>query len=92
MISVVMNIHYFAICNLIITMVGHMRACLSYQCCSKTDLLVIIIIFVSVKLTSQKILEGEKRANLLLKKKVKLTENWTQQKSSVATQTQLEPQ
>ena len=50
---------------------GHMRACLSYQCCSKTDLLVIIIIFVSVKLTSQKILEGEKRANLLLKKKVK---------------------
>ena len=50
---------------------GHMRACLSDQCCSKTDLLVIIIIFVSVKLTSQKILEGEKRANLLLKKKVK---------------------
>ena len=71
---------------------GHMRACLSDQCCSKTDLLVIIIIFVSVKLTSQKILGGEKRANLLLKKKVKLTKNWTQQKSSVATQTQLEPQ
>ena len=51
---------------------GHMRACLSYQCCSKTDLLVIIIIFVSVKLTSQKILEGEKRSNLRLKKNVKL--------------------
>ena len=51
---------------------GHMRACLSYQCCSKTDLLVIIINFVSVKLTSQKILEGEKRSNLRLKKNVKL--------------------
>ena len=72
MISAVMNMHYFAICNLQSDNYnGHMRACLSYQCCSNTDLLVIIIIFVSVKLTSQKILEGEKRANLRLKKNVK---------------------
>ena len=72
MISAVMNMHYFAICNLQSDHYnGYMRACLSYQCCSNTDLLVIIIIFVSVKLTSQKILEGEKRANLRLKKNVK---------------------
>ena len=72
MISAVMNMHYFAICNLQSDNYnGHMRACLSYQCCSNTDLLVIIIIFVSVKLTSQKILEGEKRSNLHLKKNVK---------------------
>ena len=63
MISAVMNMHYFAICNLQSDNYnGHMRACLSYQCCSNTDLLVI---------TSQKILEGDKRANLRLKKNVK---------------------